>query len=117
VGLVWVLHDYQIAGHDVRWLAWVFAVYAGLTMVSNVPFYSGKEFNLRKSVPFIAMVIIALIFVAVAYDPPTMLFAAFCAYDVSGYLLYLWRRYRGEPVSLISTCSDPDLDQTSETDR
>ncbi|MFN7206702.1 MAG: CDP-diacylglycerol--serine O-phosphatidyltransferase [Burkholderiales bacterium] len=113
VGLVWILHDYQISGRDVNWLAWGFAVYAGLTMVSNVPFYSGKEFNLRKSVPFVVMVIIALIFVAVAYDPPTMLFAAFCAYGLSGYFLYLWRRYRGEPTSLVSTQVDSDSDQDS----
>ncbi len=107
VGLVWILHDYEVAGRDVRWLAWIVAVYAGLTMVSNMPFYSGKEINLRKSVPFIVMVLIALIFVAVAYDPPTMLFAAFCAYGASGYILYLWRWSRGESATLTPTTPDP----------
>lgn len=91
VGLVWVLNDYSITGKDVRWLSWVVTMYAGLTMVSNVPFYSGKDVNLRKSVPFLVLFAIALIFVAVSYDPPTMLFFGFCVYGLSGYFFYVWR--------------------------
>ena len=46
-------NEYQIeARADVRWLAWALTVFAGLTMVSNFKFYSGKDINLRKSVPF-----------------------------------------------------------------
>lgn len=113
VGLVWVLNDYEILGKDVRWLAWGTAVYAGLTMVSNIPFYSGKEINLRRSVPFIVMVAIALIFVAVSYDPPTMLFAGFCIYGLSGCFTYAWRWHQGKPVSLISTHADMDDDASN----
>ena len=51
-GLVWAMNEYQIQGKDIRWLAWSITMFAGLTMVSNVPFYSGKDINLRKSVPF-----------------------------------------------------------------
>ncbi len=38
------------------WLAWIafaFALYAGLTMVTNVPFYSFKDVSFKRSVPFI----------------------------------------------------------------
>ncbi|MEK6246330.1 MAG: CDP-diacylglycerol--serine O-phosphatidyltransferase, partial [Pseudomonadota bacterium] len=52
-GLVWVFDDLGIDRE--LWLsiiAWVFTMYAGITMVSNVPFYSFKEFNMKKSVPF-----------------------------------------------------------------
>ncbi len=58
-GLVWALNEYQIRGQDVNWLAWGLTVFAGLTMVSNLKFYSGKDINLRKSVPFSVVVAIA----------------------------------------------------------
>ena len=46
--------QYHVDRADVRWLAWGVTVFAGLTMVSNFKFYSGKDINLRKSVPFSA---------------------------------------------------------------
>ena len=58
-GLVWATNEYHIQGADIRWLAWGVTLFAGLTMVSNVPFYSGKDINLRKSVPFWVVVVIA----------------------------------------------------------
>src|SRR5262245_30351475 len=55
-GLVWALDGYHIRGEDVTWLAWVLTVFAGLTMVSNFKFYSGKDINLRKRVSFSVVV-------------------------------------------------------------
>src|SRR5690606_37612192 len=48
-GLVWVMLESGINGYDVRWLAAVLTVFAGLTMVSNIRYYSFKDVNLRKS--------------------------------------------------------------------
>ena len=96
-GLVWVLHDNGIAGQDVRWLAWVVTIFAGLTMVSNFRFYSGKDINLRKSVPFIAVVLVALSFILISADPPSVLFALFAGYSISGYVIWLWQRVRRKP--------------------
>ncbi len=50
---------HRARGHR-QWGAWALAMFAGLTMVSNVKFYSGKDINLRKSVPFSAVVLIVL---------------------------------------------------------
>ena len=36
-----------------RWWAWAVTLFAGLTMVSNVRYYSFKTINLKKSVPFL----------------------------------------------------------------
>ncbi len=47
----------------VDWLAWTafgVTLYAGLTMVTNVPFYSFKDISFKRSVPFIVIVAIAL---------------------------------------------------------
>jgi CDP-diacylglycerol--serine O-phosphatidyltransferase len=102
-GFIWLMDDLQFAGTDLKWAAWVITVYAGLTMVSNVPFYSFKQINFRKSVPFIAVFLIVLAFVAVSSDPPKVLFLLFVAYGLSGYGVFLWRVLKGKPVSIVQT--------------
>ena len=92
-GMVWALNEYQIRGSEVKWLAWVLTVFAGLTMVSNLKFYSGKDINPRKSVSFPAVVAIALAVVALAAAAstlPEMLFMIFALYGVSAYFIAAW---------------------------
>lgn len=96
-GLVWAINEYQIKGVDVKWLAWGLTVFTGLTMVSNLKFYSGKDINLRKSVPFSALVGIAMGFVVLfvsANTLPELLFAVFLLYLLSGYAHWIWDRFR-----------------------
>jgi len=88
-GFVWVMGDYGFVGQDLRWYAVALTVFAGLSMVSNVPFYSFKDFNLRKSVPFIAIFVLALFFVLVSSYPPGVLFFLFLGYSLSGYVMWL----------------------------
>ncbi len=113
VGFVWVMDDAGIRGATrIDWLAWgafALTLYAGLTMVTNVPFYSFKDINLRRSVPFIVVVGIALAIALITVHPPTVLFGLFCLYGVSGYAVYAWRKSKGKPVSVIATSTDePD---------
>ncbi|RZI43084.1 CDP-diacylglycerol--serine O-phosphatidyltransferase [Herbaspirillum sp. HC18] len=102
-GFVWLMHDLNFAGPDLSWFAWTITLYAGLTMVTNVPFYSFKEINFRKSVPFIAIFVIVLIIVLVSSDPPKVLFGMFVLYGLSGYVIYFWRLFKGKPVSIVQT--------------
>ena len=88
-GLVWVMIDNGIAGPDVRWYACALTIFAGVSMVSNVLFYSGKEINLRRSVPFIVIIAFVLGFLLVSSYPPGVLFGLFLCYAVSGYVLGL----------------------------
>jgi CDP-diacylglycerol--serine O-phosphatidyltransferase len=38
-----------------------------------------------------------------------VLFGIFCAYGLSGYAVYVWRKTQGKPVSVIATSTDePD---------
>lgn len=106
-GFIWLMDDLRVAGTDFRWLSWIITVYAGLTMVTNVPFYSFKDVNFRKSVPFIAVFLIVLIFVAVSSDPPKVLFGLFVVYGLSGYGVFFWRWIKGQPVSIVQTSSEP----------
>jgi CDP-diacylglycerol--serine O-phosphatidyltransferase len=90
-GFVWVMVEYGMAGHDVRWLAAVVALFGGLSMVSNFRFYSGKEINLRKSVPFFVVLLVVLAFILVSTSPPEVLFGVFLLYSLSGYGDALWK--------------------------
>ncbi len=108
-GFIWLMTEAGVQGRDLMW--WVFGItlYAGLTMVTNVPFYSFKDVHLKKSVPFAVIVMIALLIAIINIDPPTVLFGLFVVYGFSGYAVYAWRKAKGRPSSVISTSTDePD---------
>ena len=102
-GFIWLMDDLGFAGRDFEWICWGLTLFAGLTMVTNVPFYSFKVMNFRKSVPFIAVIVLVLILVTVSFDPPKVLFGLFILYGLSGYATYIWFRMRGKPVSIVQT--------------
>jgi CDP-diacylglycerol--serine O-phosphatidyltransferase len=100
-GLVWVVTSYGIDGKQVffgwlqmKWLAWGMTVFGGLTMVSDLRYFSGKDFNLRRSVPFVVILLIVLAFVLVSYSPPEVLFVIFVLYGLSGYVGWAMRHLR-----------------------
>lgn len=98
-GLVWVSYENQVSGTEVffdavkmQWVAWAITLFAGLSMVSDLRYYSGKDINLRRSVPFVVILLIVLAFVLISYSPPEVLFAVFLVYGVSGYVMWLWSK-------------------------
>ena len=93
-GFVWVMDDYDIDPSSVRYWALFVTVFAGLTMVSNLKFYSFKAINLRKSVPFMAVLGAAMVVALTALQPPLVFFAGFVAYALSGYVVSAWLRMR-----------------------
>ena len=101
-GLIWVMHDYEIKGVDIKWFAWALTVFAGITMVSNVKYYSFKDINLRRSVPFWAVLIIVVAFLVISIHPPLVLFGLFLSYVLSGYVMGIlaWlRRKEKKPAN------------------
>jgi CDP-diacylglycerol--serine O-phosphatidyltransferase len=113
ISLIWVMDDTGFKGvSKIDWLAWLafgITLFAGLSMVTNAPFYSFKVVGGRKTVPFIVIVAIALGIALISLDPPRVLFGIFCLYGLSGYAVYAWRKFRGVPVSVIATSTDePD---------
>jgi len=105
-GFIWIMTELDVAGPAVAWPMFVLALYAGLTMVSNVPFYSFKDVHMKKSVPFVVIVLIALGIAVVNIHPPVVLFGVFVVYGLSGYVVYAVRRAKGKPTSVISTSTD-----------
>jgi CDP-diacylglycerol--serine O-phosphatidyltransferase len=91
-GLVWVAQDYGFDPEGpLRWVMAFVTFFAGVTMVSNVPFYSGKDINMRRSVPFWVVLVIVLGLIVISVDPALVLFGMFVAYAISGYVLWVWR--------------------------
>ena len=103
MGFLWLMTDLGVDGPDVAWVTFSVCLFAGLTMVTNVPFYSFKDISMKRSVPFAVIVAIALGIAVINTDPPIVLFGLFVAYALSGYVIYLWRRFKGQPTSVIST--------------
>lgn len=95
-GFVWVMNDNQIDPQDVRYIACGLAIFAGVSMVSSFFFYSGKDFNLRRSIPFAMVLLLVLILVFVSSYPPGVLFGMFVCYALSGYVMAVlrWQRKR-----------------------
>jgi phosphatidylserine synthase len=95
-GMIWVLNDYQVKGGEVKWFAAALTVYAGVTMVSNIRFYSGKDLNLRRAVPFWMTLVIVVALLLISIEPSHVLWGIMVAYGVSGYVLWLVNRWRSE---------------------
>lgn len=118
MGFIWLLTDagvrpgqgvLSLSWGQITWVMFGFTLYAGLTMVTNVPFYSFKDLHMKKSVPFSAIVLIALGIAVINIHTPTVLFGVFVLYGLSGYAVYVWRKAKGQHTSVISTSTDePD---------
>ncbi len=90
-GLMWFLSSWDINGNSIY-----VAIPLGITvflcaglMVSNIPFYSFKDFDFKGRVPFISVVLTCLVFAAVAAYPAMVLFLSFSIYAISGPLFAL----------------------------
>ena len=97
-GFVWIADDNAIDPESIRWVAWAVTVFAGLTMVSNLKYYSFKTINLRRSVPFLAILSIVLVLMLILYQPAIVLFAGVVIYALAGYAWSGWlalKRRRG----------------------
>ena len=90
VGWVWVLERHQLdlgtLGHGI---GGVLLVAAGLLMVSNVRYLSGKELNLKEKVPFVVMLIVVLVLVVITLEPAFVLWGFFAFYAISGPVMTL----------------------------
>ncbi len=114
-GFVWTMEAFDFEPYriyEMRWVAWALAVFAGLTMVSNVPFYSGKDINLRRPVPFSAVVLLVLLVVVLSQvvdNVPELLFSIFLLYAASGYGHWVYARMKARREARESESTPPDL--------
>jgi CDP-diacylglycerol--serine O-phosphatidyltransferase len=80
----WLCYQNQWENMFITILTAILALAASVLMVSNVRYYSFKELDFKGKVPFLYILIIIILFVAVAANPAIVLFIGFSAYAISG---------------------------------
>lgn len=90
-GFVWALHDVE-QSKLLSFLTLLVVAGAGILMVTNILYYSFKELDLKRRVPFATLLGIVLAFAVIALDPPNVLFLVFIAYALSGPAYWFVRR-------------------------
>ena len=95
---VWAMSSYGIQGDEVgNFLAIFTAILTGcvsLLMVVNVPYYSFKEIELKKRVPFFSMLFVVFIFALISIDPPFVLVICAFVYVLSGPIIWAVKALR-----------------------
>ena len=101
VGLIWVNHSVE-RFPGVHWWALGITLFAGISMIVQIPFWSFKEINIRRQVPFMGMVLAVLILLLITWKPALVLFLFFLGYSLSGYIMaarrWLKKRRRNKKV-------------------
>ncbi|MDH4029920.1 MAG: CDP-diacylglycerol--serine O-phosphatidyltransferase [Chromatiales bacterium] len=93
-GLVGLASKYEFGGGSAFVIAFMVTATAGALMVSNFPYYSGKDFNLGGRIPFAYLLLVPAVFMVISLDPPLVLFSLFALYALSGPILSLIRWVR-----------------------
>lgn len=83
-GMVWVCHDYDIKGDDFSIAVALITGLTGILMVSNFKYNSFKELDLHGKVPFVAILVVMLVFIIVATAPSLVLLTVFTLYAIAG---------------------------------
>ena len=95
---VWAMSSYGIQSEEVgSFLSIVTAILTGcvsLLMVVNVPYYSFKEIELKKRVPFFSMLFVVFIFALISIDPPIVLVSCAFIYVLSGPIIWAVKALR-----------------------
>lgn len=95
--LIWYAESLDVSeGSTLVFISFPVTVIAGILMVSNIRYHSFKQFDLHGRVPFIAGIVVVLIFAFIAIEPPLVLFIISLTYATSGpvYTLMLIRQRR-----------------------
>ncbi|MFT3905416.1 MAG: CDP-diacylglycerol--serine O-phosphatidyltransferase [Steroidobacteraceae bacterium] len=91
---IWWSSEWREPGLPGLILAFLVTAAAGALMVSRFSYPSFKGFDLTRPVRFIWLVVVALVFIFIAGDPPKVLLLCFGAYALFAPLAWLWRRVR-----------------------
>ena len=94
---VWFSSELELAGLGGLALAFIITLTAGVLMVSRFRYYSFKEVNPGRRIPFTYLIGIVLIFILISLDPPSVLLVLFAVYASSGPIYWLWRKRAARP--------------------
>ena len=74
---------------EISILAAMIITLVGILMISNLKYQSFKGLDKNRRVPFVAMLITLLVFIAVTINPPVVLFSLAFVYALSGPIVWL----------------------------
>ena len=95
---VWYLSSLGLQGENVfPTLAIISASVTGITailMVVNVPYYSFKEIEMKRRVPFFSILMVVFLFALISLDPPLVLLTCALLYILSGPIIWVVKTLR-----------------------
>ena len=71
----WMLEVSNVNIANYNWMSLILLPMLSFLMISNITYYSFKDFNIRHKVPHISLFLIALILSFISFDPPLVLFS------------------------------------------
>ncbi len=89
---VWGAETLGLDGRELVFVTPFIAVAAGLLMVSRIRYFSFKSWPVSERVSFVTILIVLLVLIGLALDPPRVLFGIAVLYVLSGPVLTLWGR-------------------------
>lgn len=89
--IVWMGSSYELPGTAISVPVAALTAIVALLMVSSIRYSSFKSVDFKGNVPFFTVVIAVVTIVAIAIEPPEMLFAIFFIYLISGPVMTLWQ--------------------------
>lgn len=94
VATMWVLLEAQWADKTLAIFALFITFSGGLLMVSNVIYYSFKDLDAIKKVPYFVMPAILMVMATIIVSPAEILYTIFLTYVLSGPIMFAYRRLR-----------------------
>lgn len=92
--LIWTCYEYDISGQIIAWGVLVVTIAVGLLKVSTIRYRSFKDLDLRGRVPFVAIIVIMLVFVLISFNPPIVFLLLSAGYTLSGPVSTIWNLRR-----------------------
>ncbi|STX50521.1 CDP-diacylglycerol-serine-O-phosphatidyltransferase [Legionella busanensis] len=81
---VWLCHQHQNHHIIISLITAMLTIIASALMVSNIRYHSFKEVDFKGHVPFLYLLLMIILFVAIAANPSLILFTGFVIYALSG---------------------------------
>ena len=89
-GMIWLGESQEFVDvANLTIIAFPITVLAGILMVSNIRYYSFKEIDFKDRVPFVGIILLVLLFVFIASEPPLVLATIALVYAISGPVMTL----------------------------
>lgn len=96
---IWTFHSFDATAMVFKLLMLVVVAMTGVLMVSNIRYYSFKDLDFKKPVPFVVLLAVVLFFVMVSVEPSVMLLLLFGGYVLSGPVQALMRKLSPGPAT------------------